>query len=248
MNDISLKTLSTFFVVVFFFLVAVKVFDVSYPVALTQTTKTTELSVVGEGKVDVVPDTAYVDVGITIDNSSTAETAQKTLSDKNNDVITALKTMGIPESDIKTSNFSVYPNYSYIGGKNILSGYNGNVSISVKTTDLTRAGQIVTEATKAGANQIQGTRFVVDQPEKYREQARDKAIANAREQAQKLASSLGITLGRVVNVVESNSNPSVVMPLMYDKAAGMGGANPVPDLQPGTQTLTSTVTLYFEKR
>lgn len=229
-------------------LVLVRALNLGIPLSVTTSAVSSELSVVGEGKVDVTPDTAYVDVGVTVENVATAEEAQKRLSDANNKITTAMKAQGIPEADIKTSNYSVFPNYVYEGSRNRVTGYNGNATITVKTVKIETAGSLVEEATKAGANQILGTRFSVDKPEKYREEARDKAISNAREQAQKLASTLGITLGKVTNVVESSTGD---FPILFDKAQalsaeGRGGATP--ELSPGTQTITSVVTLYFEKR
>ncbi len=247
MNNNVIRTYATILVLSFLFLFGVNFFNVSYPLNVTTTTKSSELSVVGEGKVDATPDTVYVDVGVAVSNIKTAEEAQNTISQKNNEIVKALSKLEIAESDIKTKNFSVYPNYSYENGRNNITGYNGNVTISVKSSDLSKAPKIITEVTNAGANQIEGVRYVIDNPDKYREQARQKAIDNAREQANKLAQTLGIKLGRVVNI--SESQVSVPGPIYYaaDKASGMGGGQSAPDLSAGTQTVSSTVTLYFEK-
>lgn len=233
---------------IFVLLFGARLLGLSVPVTVTTSTVSSELSVVGEGKVDVVPDTAYVDIGVAVQNVATAQEAQKQIADRNNALVAAMKELGVKEEDIKTSNFSVNPNYVYDGSRQSINGYIGNVLITVKAPEIALAEKIVEKAAATGANQIQGTRFVVDAPEKYREQARDKAIANAKDQAQKLASSLGITLGRVTNIVEASSS---MPPILYsEKAVGnMGGDGRVtPDFQAGTQTITSTVTLYFEKR
>jgi uncharacterized protein YggE len=72
-------------------------------------------------------------------------------------------------------------------------------------------------------------------------------IANAKEQAQKLANTLGIKLGKVTNIIESSNDAGG--PIIYDKmAAGMGGAAANPQIEGGTQEISSVVTLYFEKR
>jgi uncharacterized protein len=246
------KLLTNFIIGVTVLLVAlflIKTFDISYPITLTSTTKSTELAVVGEGKVDVVPDTGYIDLGVTVNDALTTEAAQQTVDQTNNKIIEALQKIGVTKADIKTTNYSINPNYSYDNGKNNITGYNGNATLEVKTKDPQMASKIIDEATKAGANQIQGSRFVIDSPEKYREAARNNAIQNARDQAQKLASSLGIKLGRVTNIVESSpETPQPIYGVM--KAVGMGGARDTaaPSIEPGTQTITSVVTLYFEKR
>jgi len=107
------------------------------------------------------------------------------------------------------------------------------------------ASKVIETATTAGANQIQGSRFVVDKPELYREEAREKAIKNAKEQAEKMAKNLGIKLGKIVNIIESSPSQPIAF---YGKAyaEGLGGGGPI--LEQGTQTVTSVVTLYFEKK
>ncbi|MBI3379374.1 SIMPL domain-containing protein [Candidatus Gottesmanbacteria bacterium] len=234
----------------FVFLLLIKIFNVSYPLNLliTNTTKSSELAVVGEGKVDVVPDTVYVELGISVSNVATAEEAQKKIDEVNNKVIDALKNLGVDAKDIQTSNYNINPNYNYLpSNENKITGYNGNATVNVKLKDAKLATQVINEATKAGANQVMGNRFVVDDPAKYREVARNKAIENAKEQAAKLSKELGISLGKIVNIVESNGGNDYPMYARADIAmpkTGGGG----PQLEPGTQTVTSTVTLFFEKK
>src|SRR3990167_9189026 len=198
----------------FIFLVLVKVFNVSYPVTITQTTKVaTELAVTGEGKVEVIPDVAYVDVGITVSNAPTVDEAQNSINEINNRIVEAMKKLGIKKEDIKTSNYSIYPNYSFrepaTGESEEISGYNGSVSVTIKIKNTDLAPNVLQEATKAGANQVSGIRFEVEDPNKFREQARNKAIENAKEQAQKLAKTLGIRLGKVVNIVEQSGGQPI---------------------------------------
>ncbi len=241
-------TIIFFFLVLFLFLVLVRVFNIAYPVMVMQTIKSTELSVVGEGKVDVVPDTAHIDVGVNVANVATVEAAQSQIDKTNNAVIAAMQKLGIPKENIQTSNYSIYPAYDYSEGRgDTITGYTGNVTISIKTKNIVQVSQVIEEATKAGANQVQGTRFEVEDPDKYRKEARDEAIKNAKAQAQELADNLGIKLGKVVNVVEySGGSSSPIMPYaMTEKGMGGGGA---PSIEPGSQTITSVVTLYFEKR
>ena len=215
-----------------------------------------ELAVVGEGKVDAVPDTANIQVGITVDNASTVEIAQQKISTVHTALVASLQKLGVQEADIKTSNYSITPNYSYDisptslrpNTQSKITGYNGNATLSIKTKKTDIAGQIIDEATKVGANQVGNINFTVDQPDVYREAAREKAIANAKDQAAKLAKSLGIRLGKVTNMVESNTGeiqPYYAMKTMDSLPAAGGGA---PALETGTQTVTSTVTLYFEKQ
>ncbi|TRZ52395.1 DUF541 domain-containing protein [bacterium] len=242
--------LRNFIAVVFislFALYLVKVFNISYPLTLVTTSRSSELAVVGEGKVEAIPDTAYIDAGITVDKAASVDAAQKSINDTNNKIISALKAIGIEKTDIQTSNYSISPNYNYTNNQNVLDGYNGNVTLIIKSRDPQMASKVIEAVTSAGANQIQGSRFVVDKPELYREQARNAAIKNAKDQAVKIAKDLGIKLGKITNIVESTSAND----LTYSKAlpvsgGGMGGGGGV-NIEPGSQTVTSEVTLYFEK-
>ena len=228
-------------------LTIIKFFNISYPISVTTSNVSKELSVVGEGKVEAVPDTARVDVGVTVNNATTAREAQAQITKINNDIIKALLKMGVAKKDIQTTNVSIYPNYNYDRGTNDITGYNGNATLNVKVREVDKASNIVDEATKNGANNVNGPYFTIDNPDRFREEARNLAIKNAREQAQKLANSLGIKLGKIVNIVEASQGSPILYDRMAATAEGMGGGGS-PSYEPGTQTITSVVTLYFEKR
>lgn len=242
--------LGNFVAVVFISLLAlylVKVFDISYPLTLVTSSKSSELAVVGEGKVEVTPDTAYVDAEITVDKASSVAEAQKKINEINNKIINALREIGIEKADIKTSNYSINPSYKYENNENKIDGYNGNVTIEIKVRDPQMASKVIETVTTAGANQIQGSRFVVDKPELYREEARNAAIKNAKDQAQNLAKNLGIKLGKITNIVESSPNQPILYKAMAAEGIGAGGGGGLTQIEPGSQTITSIVTLYFEK-
>lgn len=251
MNVPLLKTVAGVVVITLIGLFLVKILDISYPLTVQTSTISGELAVVGEGKVDAVPDTAIADVGITVANESTVEQVQDQITTTNYAIINSLAKLGVPKKNITTSNYSVYPNYTYgtSGGPGQITGYAGNVTISIKMNDTSKLSEVITAATDAGANQIYSTQFIIENPEKYREQARNKAIQNAKDQASQLAKSLGIRLGKIVNVVESNAtSPIYSVDRSYAGGAGLGGGGgAAPDLETGTQTVTSTVTLYFQK-
>ncbi|HRN96729.1 MAG TPA: SIMPL domain-containing protein [Candidatus Levybacteria bacterium] len=230
-------------------LILVKELNISYPIRVT-TTQASDLSVVGEGKVEVVPDQASLEAGILVANARTIEEAQSEINEKNNAIVEALKGLGVEENDIKTSNYSVNPNQDYSAGRTGgITGYNGNVTVSVTIRNIENVSQISQAVTTAGANQVYNVQYTVNNPEKFREEARNKAIENAKQQAEELARSLGIRLGKIVNVVESSPNGmGPIMPFERSLSMdAMGGAN-APTMQPGTQEITSVVTLYFEKR
>ena len=242
------KSLGVSLLLVALFLFFIKALDISYPLKVSLSNSSGELSVVGEGKVEVVPDTAYIDAGLVVSNAKTIEEARGKIDEVNNKLIESVKKLGISASEIKTTNYSINPSYTYENNTNRITGYDGNATITIKTKKTETIPLIIEAATVAGANQINNTRFVIDAPEKYREAAREVAIKNAKDQAAKMAKSLGITLGRVTNVVESINSGGVIYPMDSKSLAVGGGMGGVPSIESGTETVTSTVTLYFEKR
>lgn len=224
----------------------IRIFNLAYPVEITTTSRASELSVVGEGKVEVVPDVAYVDAGINVVGSPTVDAARQTVDQTNNAIIQSLQGLGIDKKDIKTSNYSINPNYSYENNQNELDGYNASANITIKVRTVDTVPQVIQAVTTAGANQVNGARFDVENPQKYREQARAEAIKNAREQAQKLAKDLGIRIGKVTNIVEGSSGSPIPLFTANKMADSFGGGAPV--VEPGSQTITSVVTLFFDKK
>lgn len=226
-----------------------KATGLSVPITVTSVAKpaATDFSVVGEGKVDVIPDTANISAGIVVSGVDSVEKAQSTMNTINNNILTGVKALGVKEEDIKTSQYSIQPNYSYENNVRKQLGYDGNATVTIKVRDTKIVGDVIAAATKAGANNVNNNGFTVENPETFREQARNKAIENAKAQAKKLSDTLGIKLGKITNMVEASGN--MPYPVYTEKSlAPMGaGAAPRVDVEPGTQTITSTVTLYFEK-
>ena len=240
-------------------LIFINVFHLSIPLEINSVNsqRTNEFSVTGTGKVDIVPDTANISAGITVSNVRTSQEAESKLSEINNKIIDTLGKLGIKKEDIKTSNYSINPDYSYgieivpvFPGKERITGYNGNATVAIKVHDTKKAPQIVQETTNAGANNVYLSGFATEDTDKYKEQARDVAIKNAKEQADKLSKSLGIRLGRIVNMVESS--PYNPYPYYNTEAMGMKAADqqsvPPPAIEPGSQTVTSSVTLFYQTK
>lgn len=244
----SSDTMSGAVVLAFIGILLMNFLHIKLPISVTSSMQSSELAVVGEGKMDIAPDTAFVDLGITVSSVATVQEAQASIDKVNNAVIEAVKQLGINKENVKTTNYSINPSYTYDNGKDRINGYNGNATITVKTSKTDLTPKIIEVATAAGANQVQGARFSVEKPEAYRTKARNEAIANAKAQAKQIAADLGIKLGKVTNIVESNGTDGGVYPVDSLKAYGMGGGSPSsPSIEPGTQTISSTVTLYFEK-
>jgi uncharacterized protein YggE len=200
----------------------------------------------GEGKVSGKPTLAQVSIGLYSEGSEVPK-VQDSNSTKVNAIIDALKQMGIAADDIQTSNYSIQPKYQYTDGNQNIVGYSVSQSLNVKVRDLTEVGAVVSKAGQLGANQVNGVSFTIDDPSDLQQQARAKAIDDARKKAEELAKTLGVTIVRVSTFSEVSGNqPS---PMYY----GIGGADfaakaVAPDIQSGSLDVTSDVSVTFEIR
>lgn len=205
---------------------------------------TNTISFSGEGKVTAKPDVAVVGVVI-FTEAPTAKEAEQLNTPKSKAVIDFLKKQGIDEKDIETTEYQVTPQYSYPERElPRVKGYQAYQSLEVKIRDINKAGLIVDGAISAGANKVNNTRLVIDQPEKLQDEARAKAIADAKQKAHDLEKQLGIRLGKIVNFYENRNYP---VPL-YDLKAesrGMGG-EVLPELPAGKNEITTNVTITYQ--
>ena len=216
------------------------------PITSVVTQKQDLFTVTGEGKVTVVPDTAVVNLGITA-NHSTIKAAQTQANTVINKITEELKKLGIESTDIKTSNYSVYPQYNYDGGPSRITGYQVNASLTITVRDFDKVNQVIDTSTANGANTVGGIQLTVDEKRQKEllQQARELAVKEAKTKAESLARTAGITLGKIVNIQEGYSNPGPVYAKEMMAAVGGGGDT---QIQPGSTDITSSVTLFYETR
>lgn len=217
----------------------------SQPQRIQQETEANrQISVQGKGEVTSKPDVARLNLGVQIEAQPTAKQAINQLATKFSAVEKALDATGIKKDDIKTSNVSVNPSYDYQNGQRLL-GFSANETVIVTIRDLERVGDVLTQATAAGANQAGGVSFEVDDPTALQEEAQTKAIEDARKKAERLARTLGVRLGSVKAFQVGTSQPE---PPVFAAAAEAVGGDAKLSVPPGTQDHTATVTITYELR
>lgn len=220
------------------------------PISVTQTLteKQGTFNAMGDAEISAVPDQAEISLGIDIQQSTVAA-AQDEANQVINDITSALKKMGVDEEDIQTQSYQVYPDYDYSTEKSRIIGYRVSTRILVKLTDFEQLNQVIDTATSLGANQVGGVNFSLSEnkQEELRKQARQEAIAEAKDNAQELAKLAGVKLGKVVNVIESEggNTPQPLYARAEMAAMDEGGMKPT-QLEPGTETYTYSVTLNYE--
>lgn len=201
----------------------------------------------GDGRVSGKPTLGQIDLGLLSEGTEVA-TVQTDNTQKVNAITAGLKAMGISADDIQTSNYSISPKYDYTNGSSKLVGYTVSQSLTVKVRDMTKLGAVLAKAGQLGSNQVNGVSFTIDDPTELKQQARKKALENARTKAQELADALGVEIVRVVSFSES-SGQNVPQPYYRTMAEGMGGGPAaVPDIQTGSLDVQSQVSVTFEIR
>ncbi|QDV35030.1 SIMPL domain-containing protein [Tautonia plasticadhaerens] len=214
------------------------------------------LSVSGQGKISAAPDVADINVGVVAE----AQTAREALSQGNQAMASLteqLKGRGVAAKDVQTTNVNLSPRYAQPprpqpgqaqqgqeGFTPRIIGYSVTNSVRVTVRDLAKLGELLDAVVTAGANQMNGIGFRVEQSEKLLDEARKRAVADARRKAEQLCGELGMVLGAPIQVTENSGfAPPPPQPMMG--RAMMMAAESVP-VSPGEQELTVSVGVLFE--
>ncbi len=197
------------------------------------------LLVTGTGHVSVAPDICYMRFGAESSSPQSASVAYRENNALVNAVVQALKTAGIPAKDMQTTGFYLSPKYDTDPKtrKTSISGYSVSQWVSVKVRDLSRVSAVLDAGVAAGANNVGGVNFTVEDAEKYTEKARSEALADARSKAEKMAADAGVRLGKPVTIEEEEGERMMVM-----GAGGYGGSQ----LEGGETELTRSVSVTYE--
>ncbi len=229
--------------------IALKIAQIRSETRITEGTLRDTIEVKGEGKIDVKPDIALITFSVIRESRDIAK-AQEENTQTMNDIIENLINLGVKKSDLKTTNYSIYPRYEYNRetGKQTLAGYEVRQNLEVKIRDFNEIGKTIQESTDLGANQMGGLNFTIDDQTKAKSDARAKAIADAKSKAKILAKQLGIKLGSIINFYESSDYTPV-----YKTQSMIGGgdiseeiAMPTPNIEPGTNEIQINVGLVYE--
>ncbi|MBW6422930.1 SIMPL domain-containing protein [Rhizobium sp. XQZ8] len=205
------------------------------------------INVAGEGDASVAPDMAVLTLAV-VRNGKTAADALSANSAAMNEVLPALKSGGIAERDIQTSNFSIYPQYRHNEPKNgvmeppQIVGYEVSNTLTLRVRDLEKLGAIIDQSVKLGVNQGGQIVFTNDDPSKTMAEARKAAVADALARAKTLTEAAGVKLGRILEISENASRSMPPQPMMRMSMAKDMEATPVAS---GENTYNVTVNVTF---
>jgi uncharacterized protein len=203
------------------------------------------ITVSGTGTVVVSPDIADLRLGVSV-SKPTVKAARAAAADSMTRIIAALKKLGIADKDIKTTNLSLQPVYTYPsnGGTPKLTGYTLTNTVAVTIRDLDVIGDAIDDSLAAGATTMDGVSFRVEDPATAEEQARKEAMAQAKSKAETLATSAGTRITGVSTISETSSPIPYPIPYYGENAAGAvrDVATPV---QAGTNEVVVNVAVVY---
>lgn len=224
------------------------------------------ITVMGEAKVAARPDVATFSFTVREEAATPAE-AQDRASQVVNPVVAFVGEQGVDEADVQTSNFQLSPKYERqcTGPRtgqtctNELVGYTVSETVTIKVRQseenpgafVTDLGTLVAGLAERGVANVNGPNFEIDDETVYQAQAREEAIADAKQKAKELADDLDVVLVRIVNFNEFEQQPyfarsAVAMDMAQEE--GLGGGIEAPSIPVGENEVLSQVMIAYEIR
>jgi uncharacterized protein YggE len=208
-------------------------------------TEGTLLSVSAQAEARRVPDVASVSTGV-VTRAADANAAMRANAEQMDKVMAAIRAAGIAERDTQTTGINLNPDYRYEENKApVITGYQASNNVSIKVRDVSKLGKVLDALAAAGANQINGPSFEIDEPEAVYDEARQAALKKAQARAEMYAKSLGVRVRRIVSISEGGGfRPPVPMPMM---AMARGKAESFDTaVSPGETALSANLDVVFE--
>ncbi len=201
------------------------------------------MNVSGTGRVTIVPDMATINIGVRTEADAVADALEGNTTQANA-IAEVLQEMGVVEEDIQTSNFNVYPSERYDPMTGQVEGrfFVVENTVNVTVRDLSQLGEVLSAVVEAGANNIYGINFSVEDRESAVAEARQLAIADAQAKAEAIAEEAGISLGDLLNISVSSSD----MPVTFFDAKGGAYAEAAVPIAAGTLAIVMQANLTYE--
>ena len=207
------------------------------------------ITVSGTGHATLTPDRFTFTAGV----QTMAPTVEEAVNENNakmSAVIAALKKAGATDQEVRTSNFSIYPQQVYEQGQPPrVTGYQANNTVNVTKKDIAAASKLLQVALNGGVNETSGLNFEVSDPSRGRDQGLKAAFDDARAKAALLAQAAGRSLGRGMTINElGESQPPPPRPMQMGVMAAKADSISAPPVESGSRELTYTINVVFEMR
>ena len=201
------------------------------------------VTVAGHAEVAVVPDTAYISVGIVTLGTDVA-TAKNSADTIMANILATTTALGIPKENVRTAGFSIHPQYKQSGKYDeaaSITGYQVQNTVTITVSDFSLISAVIDSCAQAGANQIHSLRFALRDESKLKDQLLEKAVRDGKAKAELIADTLGTSLGKPLSILSGSYNS----PSGYDTVRIAKSASSSTPISAGTVTLAADVTMVF---
>jgi uncharacterized protein YggE len=205
-----------------------------------QTVPARTLTIAGNAEVHSAPDAALISAGV-VTESDTAAAALKANSVAVAKVVDVIRMSGVEAKDLQTAGLALdarmyRPDKPSATDKPRIIGYTAANQLTVRVRDLGKLGDLLDKVAAAGANRIDGIQFIISDQEGLLDEARRKAVADAKAKADLYAQAAGVTLGKLMSLTEETAAPAP-RPMGRAMAASPAASIPVP-IEAGEMTLS----------
>lgn len=208
------------------------------------------ITVSGEGSVVAIPNIAEFTFSVQHEAKEVPE-AQEEVADSVNEIVSLLKEKGVEEKNIKTVGYSTYPRYEWrspnrleiSSRERVLVGYEVIHTTKVTVEKMEDAGTLVGEIGNLGATNISGIKFLVENEDDLKKEARGLAIENAKEEAETLSKDLGVEIIRLVEFSESSALPPY---MMREEMLESDAVTTETSFEAGEEEISSQVRIRYE--
>jgi uncharacterized protein len=215
----------------------------------TKVSETHTINVVGEGKLSITPDVAYISIGLNTKAATAKEAQSKNAAGFSSVQKVLLDAYKLDKKDVLTSGFQVQPNYTYAkNDEPKITSYSATQTIQITFRDLAKIGVLLDDLSAAGVNQMNGIQFDTEKRQEYEIQAIDNAMNNAALKAKAIAKNAGKELKGVINVVQSGASaiPININREMMSVMKSDLVVNSATSISAGELKITTTITVQYE--
>lgn len=200
------------------------------------------IRVMGEGRVSVQPNMAEVTLGASTEAMDLTE-AQNSNSQIISQIKDAIRKLGVPEQQIQTVDYSIFPQYDFTEGKQIFRGYKVQHLLLISIDQIENTGMVIDTAVNNGANTVSGIQFTAKNSERYVQQALSLAIINAYQKAETIAGTINVKLLKTpIQIIENTRQQGEPIPFQTTAFLKSESATPI---QPGTIEFKSYITAEY---
>lgn len=204
------------------------------------------VSVSGKGVVSAEPDRAVVQMTI-MNRSKELDAAQAEAAKVTAAVLTLVDKLDIDRNKVDTTGANVRPDYRWNREteEQELRGYIADRQMNIRVDDLDKLGRLVEGAIAAGVNQVSPPRLDSSRRAELHREALAAAAEDARANAEVLASTLGVSLGRPISISDSNISTPPPGPQVRSMAVSAMESDGAATYNAGDLTFTATVAVVF---